>query len=104
MEERNWKIIKFIAVIVVVFAVLFWVRTTIRNEFSRLSRENSLELARSVASVDPDLLNEKFPEIYYYISYFDGRENENAKVSQLLKNLPDYEYGQEIFRNIRSYL
>lgn len=95
MEERNWKIIKFIAVIVVVFAVLFWVRTTIRNEFSRLSRENSLELARSVASVDPDLLNEKFPEIYYYISYFDGRENENAKVSQLLKNLPDYEYGQE---------
>ena len=55
MEERNWKIIKFIAVIVVVFAVLFWVRTTIRNEFSRLSRENSLELARSVASVDPDL-------------------------------------------------
>ncbi|HCL98400.1 MAG TPA: iron ABC transporter permease [Fervidobacterium sp.] len=95
MEERNWKIIKFIAVIVVVFAVLFWVRTTIRNEFSRLSRENSLELARSVASVDPDLLNEKFPEIYYYISYFDGRENENAKVSQLLKKLPDYEYGQE---------
>lgn len=95
MEQRNWKIIKFIAVIVVVFAVLFWVRTTIRNEFSRLSRENSLELARSVASVDPDLLNEKFPEIYYYISYFDGRENENAKVSQLLKKLPDYEYGQE---------
>ncbi|MGB4751701.1 MAG: iron ABC transporter permease [Fervidobacterium sp.] len=95
MEQRNWKIIKFIAVIAVVFVVLFWVRTTIRNEFSRLSRENSLKLARSVASVDPDLLNEKFPEIYYYISYFDGRENENAKVSQLLKKLPDYEYGQE---------
>ena len=95
MEQRNWKIIKFIVVIAIVFVVLFWVRTTIRNEFSRLSRENSLKLARSVASVEPDLLSEKFPEIYYYISYFDGRENENAKVSQLLKKLPDYEYGQE---------
>jgi len=95
MEERNWKIIKFIVVIAIVCVVLFWVRTTIRNEFSRLSRENSLKLARSVASVEPDLLSEKFPEIYYYISYFDGRENENAKVSQLLKKLPDYEYGQE---------
>ncbi|HOQ39157.1 MAG TPA: iron ABC transporter permease [Fervidobacterium sp.] len=95
MEQRNWKIIKFFLVIAIVFGVLFWVRTTIRNEFSRLSRENSLNLARSVASVEPNLLAEKFPEIYYYISYFDGTEIENVEISDVLKRLPDYEYGQE---------
>ncbi|HCI29016.1 MAG TPA: iron ABC transporter permease [Fervidobacterium sp.] len=95
MEQRNWKIIKFFLVIAIVFGVLFWVRTTIRNEFSRLSRENSLNLARSVASVEPNFLAEKFPEIYYYISYFDGTEIENVEISDILKRLPDYEYGQE---------
>ncbi|HOK87501.1 MAG TPA: iron ABC transporter permease [Fervidobacterium sp.] len=95
MEQRNWKIIKFFLVIAIVFGVLFWVRTTIRNEFSRLSRENSLNLARSVASVEPNFLAEKFPEIYDYISYFDGTEIENVEISDILKRLPDYEYGQE---------
>ena len=73
----------------------FWVRKTIRNEFSRLFRENSLNLAHSVSAIEPELLTERFPEILYYISYFDGIELQNRPILDVVKSLPDYEYGIE---------
>jgi len=95
MEQRNWKIIKFLVVALIAFLVLFWVRKTIRNEFSRLFRENSLNLAYSVSAIEPELLTERFPEILYYISYFDGIELQNRPILDVVKSLPDYEYGIE---------
>lgn len=95
MEQRNWKIIKFLVVALIAFLVLFWVRKTIRNEFSRLFRENSLNLAHSVSAIEPELLTERFPEILYYISYFDGIELQNRPILDVVKSLPDYEYGIE---------
>ncbi|AMW33533.1 iron ABC transporter permease [Fervidobacterium islandicum] len=96
MEQRNWKIIKYVIVLSILFFVLFWIRTTIRNEFSRSLRENLFRLANSISTMEVDSISERFPDILVYKSTFEGEEYETRKgLKGLVKTLPDYSYGEE---------
>ncbi|MCX7654337.1 MAG: iron ABC transporter permease [Fervidobacterium sp.] len=96
MEQRNWKIVKFISVLIIVFSILFWIRTTVKNEFSRITRENLVNLSRLISLSDIYSLKEKFPSVEYCI--FDLKDNNFQTVENLceiIKKLPDYSYGKE---------
>ncbi len=96
MEQRNWKIIKFLAIITIVFIILFWIRTTIRNEFSRMTRENLLKFANSISMTDSEKIKENYQDLEYYIYDFQGNYKESLEgLNNTIKNLPDFSYGEE---------
>ncbi|KAF2962223.1 iron ABC transporter permease [Fervidobacterium sp. 2310opik-2] len=96
MEQRNWKIIKFLAVITIVFTILFWIRTTIKNEFSRMERENLLKLANSISMTDSEKIKENYQDLEYYVYDFEGNYEESLEgLNNTIKNLPDFSYGEE---------
>ncbi len=96
MEQRNWKIIKFVVIVSIIFFILFWVRTTLKNEFSRSMRENLISFANSISLADIETLKEKFPNLEYCIFDFEGNVTQTIdKLSDIVKKLPDYAYGEE---------
>jgi len=96
MEQRNWKITKLIIVLAILFFILFWIRTTIRNEFSRSMRENLLRFSNSISSIDTNVISEKFQDVLIYKSTLQGDEYETVSgLKMLIKALPDYSYGEE---------
>ncbi|MFN6992237.1 MAG: ABC transporter permease, partial [Fervidobacterium sp.] len=102
MEQRNWKIIKFIIIVSIIFVILFWVRTTLRNEFSRMVRENLIKFANSIALADVEKIKdisdikESFPDVEYYFYEFEGEEVSTLEnLRETLKKLPDFLYGEE---------
>lgn len=96
MEQRNWKIIKYVMILIILFVLLAWVRTTIRNEFSRSMRENLLKLANSISTMQIESINERFPDVIIYFERFDGQFYEEISgLKKMIKQLPDYSYGEE---------
>lgn len=96
MEQRNWKITKLIIVLAILFFILLWIRTTIRNEFSRSMRENLLRFSNSISSIDTNVISEKFQDVLIYKSTLQGDEYETVSgLKMLIKALPDYSYGEE---------
>lgn len=96
MEQRNWKIIKYLVILSVIAGLLFWVRTTVRNEFSRSMRENLLRLSNSISMTDTVAISEKFPDVLIYKYDFDGNEYESGSgLKDLVRELEDFAYGEE---------
>ncbi|MGC8901909.1 MAG: ABC transporter permease [Fervidobacterium sp.] len=96
MEQRNWKIVKLMAIGLILFVILFWVRTTIKNEFSRITRENLTKLANSIASMGLQVPEKTYPDMEYYIYDFEGNQKESANgIGKLVRQLPDFSYGEE---------
>ncbi len=105
MEQRNWKIIKTIAFSISVLIVLFWVRNTIIDEFSRISKKGILDLSYSIAdrfSVDEEELEEN---IYFFRYDEDFRPVfaiDDDKV-QFIKSQPFFDYAVEHVLYEESY-